>query len=231
MNAHQSQTEYWNSVADDKQFAHPLDGERFGELVPKSGAILDVGCGYGCTWADLRAKGYMSVIGIDIARNMIERGHHLHPDADLRVWEGTELPFEAGTFDAVLLFAVLTCIPSDNGQRKLISEVDRVLRPAGVLYVSEYPIQRDARNQSRYAQFESRYGAFGVFELPEGVVLRHHASEWIEDLLSPFRRVGFRVIDVPTMNGNMSKVYQYFARKRQAECPTTPCSRCGGPRG
>lgn len=231
MDSPQRQTEYWNRVADDKQFTHPLDGERFCELVPKSAAILDVGCGYGRSWGDLRAEGYVNVIGIDIARNMIERGHRLHPEGDLRVWEGTELPFGASRFDAVLLFAVLTCIPTDDGQRGLISEAHRVLRPDGVLYMSDYPIQKDARNQSRYAQFESRYGTFGVFELPEGVLLRHHSLEWIDDLLSSFRRASLRVIDVQTMNGNMSKVFQYFGRKRQGECPTTPFSRRGGPRG
>jgi SAM-dependent methyltransferase len=224
MNTDERQTEYWNRVAYEKQFTHPLDGESLGKLLPKSASILDVGCGYGRTCADLRAEGYVNVIGIDTANRMIERGHSLHPEADLRHMESNELPFEAGTFDAVLLFAVLTCIPSDDGHRALISEVYRVLRTDGILYLSDYPIQEDSRNQSRYAQFESKYGMFGVFELPEGVVLRHHAIEWIEELLSPFRRVSVRTIDVPTMNGNMSKVFQYFARKRQQKCPTLQCN-------
>jgi len=51
------------------------------------------------------------------------------------------------------------------------------------------------------------------------VVLRHHTREWVDDLLSSFSRIGFRVIDVPTMNGNMSKVFQYFGRKQEGECP------------
>lgn len=219
MNSCDRQTEYWDRVAEDKEFTHPLDSKHFSEFVPKSALMLDVGCGYGRTWADLRAEGYVSIIGLDISRNMVERGHRLYPQADLRLWDGTELPFPASTFDAVLLFAVLTCIPSDGGQRALISEVGRVLRADGVLCVSDYPIQEDVRNQRRYAQCESRYGTFGVFELPEGVVLRHHTREWVDDLLSSFSRIGFRVIDVPTMNGNMSKVFQYFGRKQQGECP------------
>jgi SAM-dependent methyltransferase len=214
MSSLERQTQYWNRVADDKQFTHPLDRERFCECVPKAADILDLGCGYGRTWADLKAQGYVNVIGVDISRSMIERGRRLHPKADLRVWEDGGLPFAPSTFDAVLLFAVLTCIPTDDGQRTLISDVDRVLRPDGVLYVSDYPIQNDARNRNRYDQFESLYGKFGVFELPEGAVLRHHSLEWIEDLLSPFRRTHFRVIDVPTMNGNMSEAFQYIGRKR-----------------
>ena len=225
MNSLDRQTEYWNRVADEKHFTHPLDFGRFSELVPKAADILDLGCGYGRTWADLRSEGYRNVIGIDISRRMIERGHRLHPGADLRAWEGGELPFSPSSFDAVLLFAVLTCIPSDDGQRSLISEVDRVLRPDGALYLSDYPIQEDARNQSRYAQFASLYGTFGIFELPEGAVLRHHALEWIDDLLSPFTRTDLRFIDVPTMNGNMSRVFQYLGRKRHGERPTPLSSR------
>ena len=214
MNSSDRQTEYWNRVAEEKHFTHPLDTEHFFELVPRSAAILDVGCGYGRTLADLRANCYTHIIGIDTAERMIVRGQRLHPRMDLRFWEGTEFPFPEDAFDAVILFAVLTCVPSDDAQIALIAEVGRVLRPNGILYVSDYPIQEDSRNQSRYAQFESQHGTFGVFELPEGVVLRHHTDEWIETLLSSFRRVGFSVIDVPTMNGNMSKVFQYFGKKQ-----------------
>lgn len=218
------QTDYWNRVAEQKQFTHPLDSERMRDLVPKSAAILDVGCGYGRTWADLRAEGYARVIGIDTAEKMIERGHRLHPEADLRHWESAEIPFAAGTFDVVILFAVLTCVPSDEAQKALVKEVGRVLRPDGILYVSGYPIQDDIRNQRRYAQFESRYDTFGTFELPEGVVLRHHSLEWIDELLSAFQRISLRTSDVPTMNGNMSKVFQYFGKKQESDCPATPCT-------
>lgn len=214
MNHADRQTEYWNRVAEDKEFTNPLDSERLGEFVPLSARILDVGCGYGRTWADLRAAGYAHIIGLDISSGMIERGQRQNPQADLRLWDGHVLPFDINSFDAVLLFAVLTCIPSDDGQRDLISEIERVLRPGGVLYVSDYPIQEDARNQSRYARYASLYGTYGVFALPEGVVLRHHTRAWIQDLLAPFQPIGWRDIDTTTMNGNRAKVFQYFGRKR-----------------
>jgi SAM-dependent methyltransferase len=215
MKSFKRQTEFWNRVADDKRFTSPLDGERLGELVPKSADILDVGCGYGRTCADLKAEGYTHAIGVDIASNMIERGHRLYPDADLRLWEGAELPFAESTFDAVLIFTVLTCIPSDVDQRKLIADIERVLRPNGVLYISDFFIQGDARNQKRYDRFAEQYDSYGVFELPEGVVLRHHSPEWVDDLLSSFQKINLHIIDVPTMNGNISKVFQYFGRKQR----------------
>jgi SAM-dependent methyltransferase len=35
-------------------------------------------------------------------------------------------------FDVVLLFAVLTCVPGDEAQHRLIAELHRVLRPGGL---------------------------------------------------------------------------------------------------
>jgi len=208
------QTEYWDRVAATKQFTHPIDVERFGELVPRTARILDYGCGYGRTCAQLRGLEYRNVIGLDISREMIERGRCLYPDADLQHLTGGALPFPANGFDTVLLFAVLTCIPTDKGQKALISEVCRVLRPGGVLYISDFPIQDDARNQKRYAQFEPEFGKFGVFRLSEGVVVRNHTNEWLDQLLRPFSQVHVRTIEASTMNGHRCKIIQYFGRKR-----------------
>lgn len=72
--------------------------------------------------------------------------------------------------DLVLLFAVLTCIPLDEGQRDLLREISRVLN-------------RDLRNLERYDRYAEEYGIYGIFELTEGVVVRHHRKEWIEELL------------------------------------------------
>jgi len=207
------QTEYWDRVAEEKEFLHPLDAGVLRSLVPETARLLDFGCGYGRTCADLAALGYENVVGVDVSQGMIARGRRLHPGADLRLLEGDGLPLAAGSFDAVLLFAVLTCVPTDDGQRALVAEIARVLRTGGILYVSDFLLQDDPRNQVRYAEFAAQYGKFGVFRLPEGVVVRHHSMDWIDELLSPFRRVAFGAVDVTTMNGNASKAFQYFGRK------------------
>ena len=56
--------------------------------------------------------------------------------------DGATLPFADGQFDAVVLFAVLTCIADDAAQRDLIAELRRVLQPGGLLLVSDYPFAR-----------------------------------------------------------------------------------------
>jgi len=112
-----------------------------------------------------------------------------------------------------LLFAVLTCMPVDHEQRLLLSEIKRVLRPGGLLYLSDLLVNDDARNRERYERDAVRYKRYGVFELPEGVVVRHHTNEWIEEITSPFKRLEYESFDATTMNGNLSAAFQYLGCK------------------
>lgn len=208
------QVDYWNRAAAEKTFTHPLDVARLRELVPEDAAILDYGCGYGRICAELVSLGYRRVTGVDISQSMVARGHARFPDLDLQVHPHFPLPFAADTFDVCILFAVLTCIPGDDGQRELLAELGRILRPNGLLYISDYPIQADERNQSRYRQFEQEHGTFGTFRLPDGGVVRHHEMSWIHELLAAFTLVNECELDVPTMNGNPARIFQIIARKK-----------------
>jgi hypothetical protein len=61
---------------------------------------------------------------------------------------------------------------------------------------------------------EPKYGIYGVFDLPEGVTVRHHDPLWIEELTRDFARIGLDSVDVMTMNGNFAKAFQYFGVKQ-----------------
>jgi ubiquinone/menaquinone biosynthesis C-methylase UbiE len=127
--------------------------------------------------------------------------------------DGFSLPFENDCFDAVLLFAVLTCIPDNKSQRLLLTEIARVLRQGGLLYISDLLINTDPRNCERYEQYAAIYDCYGVFELPEGVVVRHHEKEWMEKLMSSFQQLEYEPFKVTTMNGNASAAFQFLGRK------------------
>ena len=115
--------------------------------------------------------------------------------------------------DATLLFAVLTCVPSDAGQQAIVREIHRVLRPGGLLYISDLWIQSDERNRERYRRYQAKHGRFGAFELEEGVVLRHHDRRWVDELTRDFSRVVIDELVVETMNGHMAQGFQWFGRK------------------
>ena len=213
MNNLDRQIEYWSRVAEEKVFSHPFHPEKVLPLLPERPRILDFGCGYGRVVGELLDAGFEDVIGIDPSSGMIETGKTRDPRLDLRCTEDARLPFDDGTFDLVLLFAVLTCIPTDGGLRKTIAEARRVLRGSGVLYVSDYPLQADARNVERYERWREKYGVYGTFEVPDGGVVRHYEMEHVAALLDGFERVSLDYEEVATMNGNPARIFQVVGRK------------------
>jgi SAM-dependent methyltransferase len=202
-------------VANEKRFSHPLRAEWLAKYLEPQALVLDYGCGYGRTLEDLSVAGYGNTVGSDASAGMLSRCRSLLPGQSLILSDGHTLPFKDGSFGAVLLFALLTCIPLDTDQRSLMREVKRVLRPGGLLYVSDLLLNDDARNRGRYERFREAYGTYGVFELPEGVVVRHHSPEWIAELTASFEQLEYAPFDVLTMNGNKSNGFQYLGRKER----------------
>lgn len=211
-----TQNEYWDGVAASKTFSHPLRTEWLKEsLGPNQAeaAILDYGCGYGRTLSELREAGFHNSIGADFSAAMLARSRELLPQAQLVRCDGLTLPFAPASIDAVLLFALLTCIPESHVQKELVAELYRVLRPGGIVYISDLLINEDERTQVRYRENAAKFSCYGVFELPEGVVVRHHTREWMAELLRDFQSVRFEPFEVTTMNGNRSAAFQYVGRK------------------
>lgn len=204
------QQEYWNQVSDKKEFTTPFQAEAFGRYVQKDSRILDLGCGYGRTLNELCQAGYRNLIGIDFSEGMIRRGHEQFPFLDLRVKRSTQIELPDASMDAVILFAVLTCIRNNTEQQALLREIQRVLRPGGILYVNDFLLNSDERNRVRYEKFQEKYGTYGVFELPEGAVLRHHDEAWIKELLSDFTALAYEHLTFRTMNGNQSNGFYFI---------------------
>jgi SAM-dependent methyltransferase len=208
------QSGYWDRVAHEKRFSHPLQFDWLAEHLKNPLArILDYGCGYGRTLGQLYQVNYQNAVGTDFSEAMLRRAQREVPNSILVRNDGKNLPIKSGTIDAVLLFAVLTCIPNDSDQQVLVREVERVLRPGGLLYASDLLVNDDPRNRERYERDAERFNCYGVFELPEGVIVRHHRKEWIEELTDSFGQIKNEPFTVTTMNGNPSSAFQYLGRK------------------
>lgn len=211
-----NQIDYWNRLGPSKPFAHPLNLERLGQYLSSDSRILDFGCGYGRALGLLFDHGYRNLIGFDPAPAMIAKARDGYPAIQFEeLTAGPQLPLVDASVDAALLFSVLTCVPTDDGQQTIVDEVERVLAPGGFLYISDLWLQTDERNRERYVRDEPKYGRYGVFDLPEGVTVRHHDPIWIEKLTRGFQTLALDNIDVQTMNGNPAKAFQWFGRKRE----------------
>ena len=208
-----SQLEYWNTEGTRKSFAHPLNLQRVSQWLSHDSRILDFGCGYGRSLGELFNAGYRNLIGFDFSPAMIAAARARFPEITFQELQSSPIPLPDSSMDGALLFSVLTCIPTDDGQRATVAELHRVLRPGGLLYISDLRLQHDERNLSRYARDEAKYGTYGVFDLPEGVTVRHHDPKWIESLTSDFETAALDHIEVVTMNGNPAHAFQWFGLK------------------
>ncbi|MGW2250974.1 class I SAM-dependent methyltransferase [Kitasatospora sp. NPDC001660] len=207
------QINYWDTTGTEKTFTHPVELTWLSRLGPDA-RILDYGCGYGRLAGLLLQEGFRDVEGVDFSPKLVDRAREQHPGARFTVLtEPPALGRPDGSVDAALLIAVLTCIPTDDGQRGLIDELRRVLRPGGLLYLSDMCLQEDERNRSRYARFAAQYGTYGVFETSDGAVCRHHRPEWLRELLAGFDVVAEREVVARTMSGNPARITQLLAAR------------------
>lgn len=104
---------------------------------------LDVGCGTGNMINNLVDVCH-KVTGLDISRDMLSvaLSNHLEERDDVHLVRGraANIPFPDDTFDIVTAYSFLHHLPSFSGP---ISEMARVLKPKGVLYIDHEPIERD----------------------------------------------------------------------------------------
>src|SRR3989442_5920663 len=209
-----SQLDYWSRVGPGKSFGHPVNFERLEQWLSPGSRIVDLGCGYGRVLGLLFERGYHNLMGFDPAPAMIAMARERFPEIVFdEINAPPHLPLADGSVDASLLFSVLTCVPTDLGQRAIVEGVCRVLRPGGLFYISDLWLQTDERNRERYICDQPKYGTYGIFDLPEGVTVRHHDPQWIATLTRDFEAVGLDDINVVTMNGNPAKGFQWFGLK------------------
>lgn len=209
----QQQQAYWDRVADAMTFTHPLNRDWLDRFVDKKARVLDYGCGYGRALHALAGLGYTNAIGVDFSARMIERARREAPQMTFALVDDFPFAESAGTFDAILLMAVLTCVAGDQAQVDLIARLHGLLRPGGLLYLSDMPLQTDERNLARYAEGARRFGDYGVFQTEDGAIMRHHDDRRLADLLGAFERVAYRTVSIRTLNGHAATAVQLLMRR------------------
>ena len=205
-----NQKEYWNEVAEIKTFTHPIDLEIMNTFLNKQSKIIDFGCGYGRIVKQLTEFGFENVSGFDTSKELIARGIAENNLSIFHIESPTELKLEDNSIDCIILFAVLTCIPSNDGQNSLIKLLCSKLKKGGILYISDYYIQENSVEVERYEYLNGDKNNFGVFKLPEGVLFRHHTKEWIQTLTKNFEIL---IENGSELNFEFSKGDYYYPAK------------------
>jgi len=111
--------------------------------------VLDVGCANGFSTVRLAARRRVHVRGIDYVPGMIERARErlakiegeLPGSVEFAVGNVLELGEAEASFDKVVSVRVLINLRSFENQRRALGAIARVLRPGGILLLSEATVQ------------------------------------------------------------------------------------------
>jgi len=90
--------------------------------------VLDIGCGDGALIARLgTCRPRWEFSGVEIAARAVELARARCPDADITIYDGAVLPFEAGRFDLAILSHVLEHVPDPVPALREAARVSRLL--------------------------------------------------------------------------------------------------------
>ncbi len=150
------------------------------EVAP-GGRVLDLGCGTGSLSRCLVSQ-RLRVVGLDIAGELLQhaRRQQLAPGASFVLYGGESIPLRTGSVDACVTYLVLGHVTEAQVLERLLGEVERVLRPNGVLAAIEQTSrrQRRSRDQMKVQRTAGEYLAHlcqtGFSEVTARTVRRGH---------------------------------------------------------
>lgn len=104
---------------------------------------MDIGCGNGAI-AELLAKQGYQVTGIDLNQEAIQKNQERSPEITYLVADcTTQLPFEDGSFDAIVVSFVLVNIIPASLRAQVATELERLVKPGGLIWVNEGTVSED----------------------------------------------------------------------------------------
>lgn len=110
----------------------PLYIASLGALDPGPGTrLLHVGCGTGSA-LEIAARSGAEIAGLDASVDLLKTARERLPDADLRVADAAELPYDRGCFDQVMAF---DAIQYTEPPAVAVAELARVTRPGGSVVI------------------------------------------------------------------------------------------------
>lgn len=128
-------------------------------LVPRTGVIVDVGCGFGLFAAILAlASPGRSVVGIDLDAQKITRGKHIFAGVPNMHLHGGTAEDTLPLCDAVVFYDVLHHLRDTTVERTLAA-AHAALRPGGVVIVKEN--DTDPRWKRAVAEVQETVAVFG----------------------------------------------------------------------
>ena len=172
--------------------------------LPKSGRVLELGCGGGRVVLGLRQAGYPDVVATDFSPIMVSLARAVLADHDAS-WEhcvaqqdATDLSYPDASFDhAIFAFNGLMCLPSRDHRLAAMRSIHRVLRPGGIFLFTASDREKGA-NAAYWAK-EARPADVipgdRWHESDTSPVFIHSSTE--QETRAELAETGFEVIECP----------------------------------
>ena len=135
--------------------------------------VLDVATGPGHIAAAAAERG-ASVVGADVAEGMLALARRLHPQLEFVYGDAEDLPFEDGSFDAVIAGFVLLHL---GRPEQAAAEFARVLRPGGRVALAMWDTPDRSRLPGVLVQAIADAGAAPPPDLPPGPPIFRFSEE------------------------------------------------------
>lgn len=113
--------------------------EKFLEYICDNDTLLDAGCGNGRLFQLFRAKN-IEYCGCDTGAELLRIAKKNYPEGNFVEGDILRLPFQDEKFHQVFCIAALHHIPSAELREKAVSELSRVLRPEGFLFITVWDL-------------------------------------------------------------------------------------------
>src|SRR5262245_42765517 len=157
-----------------------------------SGAhVLDVATGPGIVAFRAAARGASSVVGVDLAPEMVRLASAAYPSVEFREADAEDLPLADRSFDAVVSNFGVGHFPRPE---RALAEFVRVARPGGAVAVSWWDVPARHRVMGIFFDAMNEVGASLPPELPTGPPMFRFSDE--QELAQTLRTVGLGEVNV-----------------------------------
>ncbi len=172
----------------------------FSNYLDSGDKVLDLGCGNGRNLPLFKEKD-VDYFGLDNCQELIEIAKENYPQERFKIGDVLDIPFPDNFFDKVYSIAVFHQIPSNEFRFKFLKEVQRVLKPKGLMILSvwRFSQKREIGLLFKYTLLKiigkSKLDWGDIF-IPWGEKLKRYYHYFSKSGLRKLvKKVGFNIID------------------------------------